>query len=267
MLLNNLSKLILQIELNLVFDDNTKKTGIVKVGDTVKITYRRDYEKHEGIGVIRQITTALNSKNSKNLFINPTILVDFSKNYESQKVRIPVEDILDFEILTKDKYKPPFEEIIIHNLASANIKIEKVYVSYNCMINDFYHMKTGDLVILEEVDPITKICSHSLYEVSDTSFKYVMDIGDTKYTINQSKIELPEKEPDEDKPNNDCDKHGCHHHHHNHEPEVISPVDPEDNPNISSSGGVIVVQGGIEIDIDNPNLSNVVIIDQDNPNL
>ena len=265
MLLKNESQLILQLKVDLVFDDNTKKDGIICVGDVVKLAYRRDAKRVEGIGTVRQITTSFNSSNAFKFFINPTILVDFSSNYSSNKVRIPVDDILDFEILSTGKYIPPFENIILHNLETGNIKIKKVYVLENKMLDDFHNLKMNDLVILKETDETTLYCANKLYMVMEDIFKYVMDIGDTKYEMIPEDKPKPSIKPDPkpDKPKYDC---CCGNKHYSDTPAIITPIDPDDNPNNGSN--IIVTPDKGTMDSDNPNIiPNLIILDNDNPNL
>ena len=260
MLLKNESQLILQLKMNLVFDDNTKKDGIICVGDVVKLAYRRDAKRVEGIGTIRQITTSFNSSNAFKFFINPTILVDFSTNYSSNKVRIPVDDILDFEILSTGKYIPPFETILLHNMETGNIKIKKVYVLESKMLDDFHNLKLNDLVILKETDESTLYCANKLYMVMEDTFKYVMDIGDIKYEIVTEDKPIPDPKPDKPKYDCCCDKH------HTDYPTIITPIDPDDNPN-NVSNIIVTPDEGI-MDSDNPNIiPNLIILDNDNPNL
>ncbi len=108
MLIKNTSKIIIEVQIELLFDDGSKKKDIIKVGDKVKLVYRKNFKKIENIGIIRAVTTRLdrcqdqkNGTACRQSFVCPYLEVDFSEDFESYKDRIPVDDILDFEIIER----------------------------------------------------------------------------------------------------------------------------------------------------------------------
>lgn len=104
MLVRNTSKLILQVELELYFDDGTTKREIVGEGDIIRLIFRRNYKKVDNVGVVRGITTTVNQKRMSVYGkdkINTCLIMDFSEDFESKHLLVPVDDILDFEMVTK----------------------------------------------------------------------------------------------------------------------------------------------------------------------
>lgn len=109
MLLRNESAIKFYVEINLYFDDGTEKHFNLNVGDTIKVTHRRD-------GFVRIDTGKLiriDSLEKRNLYkelnedcfchfnMNPIAVlnIDTSKQYESEVERIIISDLIDVEIL------------------------------------------------------------------------------------------------------------------------------------------------------------------------
>ena len=102
MLVSNNSSLKMQVRLDLLFDDGSEKHPEIKVGDKLVITYRRNYQKHENVGVVRDIT--IRSMMNNTAFIRRDnskicLYLDFSDQYDSEVVCINTDDILDCDVI------------------------------------------------------------------------------------------------------------------------------------------------------------------------
>lgn len=102
MLVSNNSSLKMQVRLDLLFDDGSEKHTEIKVGDKLVITYRRNYQKHENVGVVRDIT--IRSMMNNTAFIRRDnskicLYLDFSDQYDSEVVCINTDDILDCDVI------------------------------------------------------------------------------------------------------------------------------------------------------------------------
>ena len=96
MLIANKSKVIVEIDLNLIFDDNSIKSFRLKEGDIIAITYRQEFKKIQKVGRVTKITYVAPPKNSD---IEPSAILtmDFSGKHSSNIRKIALEDILNVE--------------------------------------------------------------------------------------------------------------------------------------------------------------------------
>lgn len=113
MLIDTKYKTNIQVSLSLFFDDDSVKKGTLEVGDIVELTYRRDHKKRKDTGKISNIYIFANGLPSNRETV--VLDLDFSDEYESRKVRVPIQDIIDFNIIkysdgskpNKPPHKPP----------------------------------------------------------------------------------------------------------------------------------------------------------------
>lgn len=113
MLIDTKYKTNIQVSLSLFFDDDSVKKGTLEVGDIIELTYRRDHKKRKDTGKIINIYIFANGLPSNRETV--VLELDFSDEYESRKVRVPIQDIIDFNIIkysdgskpNKPPHKPP----------------------------------------------------------------------------------------------------------------------------------------------------------------
>lgn len=105
MLVANKSKVIVEIDLNLIFDDSTIKSFRLQEGDIIAITYRQDFKKIQKVGMIKNIAYVAPPKNSG---VEPSALLtmDFSGTHSSNIQKIMLEDILNVEQIDMTEEEP-----------------------------------------------------------------------------------------------------------------------------------------------------------------
>lgn len=112
MLIENRSKVIVEIDLNLIFDDSTIKSFRLKEGDIIAITYRQDFKKLQKVGMVKNIAYVAPPKNSG---IEPSALLtmDFSGKHSSNIQKIMLDDILNVEQVSipDDEPEIDFEDL------------------------------------------------------------------------------------------------------------------------------------------------------------
>lgn len=96
MLLENRSRVIVEIDLNLIFDDSTIKSFRLKEGDIIAITYRQNFKKMQKVGMIKNIAYIAPPQKS-NLEPSAVLTMDFSGKHSSNIRKIALEDILNVE--------------------------------------------------------------------------------------------------------------------------------------------------------------------------
>lgn len=138
MLIRNISKVIVEVQIELLFDDNSVKKDIIRVGDEIKVVYRKNFKKIENIGVVKSITTrmdnrvnSMNQEICKSSFIHPYLEIDFSEDFKSSNDRISVDDILDFEVIQRSSVNSEN-----FSVGYGAIDYAEVYGKYHCQEND-----------------------------------------------------------------------------------------------------------------------------------
>ena len=97
MLIKTVLKTNISVSLELYFDDDTVKKGTISKGDIVELSYRKDCRVVKDKGKIFDIFIYATNPTKKE---NRVILgIDFSDDYRSCRRKVPVEDIVDFDIL------------------------------------------------------------------------------------------------------------------------------------------------------------------------
>lgn len=100
MLIKTDYEIITQLKIHLAFDDDTVKEDILKKGDIVHIVFKRKFKRIEKTGRIVRITPVLNSELKGFYSMNKVVLeMDFAEDYKSYRLKIPVEDIIDYKII------------------------------------------------------------------------------------------------------------------------------------------------------------------------
>ena len=99
LLLYNKINIHTEIELMLKFADCSEKTANLKVGDRIKLTYRKDFCPLTKSGIIKEINIRVNCNGEIQSELSPYLLMDFSTQYNSDLERICVNDIIDFEMI------------------------------------------------------------------------------------------------------------------------------------------------------------------------
>jgi len=94
MLLKNEIKPVHALAMHLYFDDGSEKIDTVREGDILSIEYRREFKKLKGTGKVVKIAN-IYYPGSEN--ISAVLTMDFADKYESTIIKIPTEDILDFD--------------------------------------------------------------------------------------------------------------------------------------------------------------------------
>ena len=97
MLINTTYKTDIRVTLCLEFDDGSTKNATLQVGDIVEVTYRKDYTKCKDTGKIRNIYIFANGLPTNRQTV--VFEFDFSDDYDSKKRKIPVEDIIYFNVI------------------------------------------------------------------------------------------------------------------------------------------------------------------------
>lgn len=97
MLLNNKSRLCFYAEIDLTFDDETNKKAIFRVGDTIRLSFRRNGVKLTKQGVIKNIypSRIVESQLYGTKKLSAVLDLDCSTNYRSFSYKIDISDILD----------------------------------------------------------------------------------------------------------------------------------------------------------------------------
>ena len=94
MLINSDITVVNVLGIHLYFDDGTEKIDTLREGDIASFTYRRDFSKVQGVGKIVDIKTYGIPCTDK---VHSVLTVDFSDDYASSVVKIPTEDLIDFD--------------------------------------------------------------------------------------------------------------------------------------------------------------------------
>ena len=113
MLLQNRSRIIYKVLIDLVFDDESNKNLVVGIDDVVRIIYRRNGEMRKGIGKITDIIPIVISGSRRvnedcychtNNNDNAKLLIDFGDKYRSNKKYIKLDDIIDISVIEEEEY-------------------------------------------------------------------------------------------------------------------------------------------------------------------
>lgn len=152
LLLYNKVKVHTEIELMLKFADCSEKTAMLKVGDRVKLTYRKDFCPVTKTGMIKEISVRVNCKGEVQNELSPYLLMDFSEQYESNLERLSVNDIINFELILPSTLSHTV------SLWTTNILLEDG-MDAPC------YGKIGDIYVAEEsLDP-----DHSVFKKVSTT--------------------------------------------------------------------------------------------------
>ena len=112
MLVANKSKVIVEIDLNLVFDDDTIKSFIVQEGDILAIVFRQNFKNLQKVGRIVKIEYVAPPKNSG---VEPSALITFdcSGKHSANIQKILLDDILNVEQvdISEDEPEIDFEDL------------------------------------------------------------------------------------------------------------------------------------------------------------
>lgn len=115
MLLNNASKLNYSVDIDLTFDDDTRKTLTVKEGDSINVTFRYNGVKLTKQGEILAIYPAkiMESQLYGTKKMSAIIEIDASTDYKSCTYKVCIDDILD---INANKVEPTEESDVLHDL-------------------------------------------------------------------------------------------------------------------------------------------------------
>lgn len=108
MLIANKSKIAIEIDLNLIFDDDTAKSFRIKEGDIIAITYRYHFKKLQKVGMVRKIEYIAAPKNS-DMEPSAVLIMDFSRKHNSIQGKIRLDDILNVEQVSIPEDKPEID--------------------------------------------------------------------------------------------------------------------------------------------------------------
>ena len=115
MLLNNASKLNYSVDIDLTFDDESRKTLTVKEGDTVNLTFRYNGVKLTKQGEVLSIYPAkiMESQLYGVKKLSAVIELDASTEFKSATYKVCIDDILDINNIN---IEPEEEEDVLHDL-------------------------------------------------------------------------------------------------------------------------------------------------------
>ena len=115
MLLNNASKLNYSVDIDLTFDDDTRKTMTVKEGDTINITFRYNGVKLTKQGEVLAIypSKIMESQLYGVKKMSAVLEIDASTEFKSCTYKVDIDDILD---INANKVEPTEESDVLHDL-------------------------------------------------------------------------------------------------------------------------------------------------------
>lgn len=116
MLLNNASKLNYAVDIDLTFDDDTRKTMTVKEGDTINVTFRYNGVKLTKQGEVLAIypSKIMESQLYGVKKMSAVLEIDASTEFKSCTYKVDIDDILD---VMANKAESEEESDVLHDLS------------------------------------------------------------------------------------------------------------------------------------------------------
>lgn len=112
MLLYGDSQLLFSLMVHLVFDDDTEKKAELNTGDYILLKVRRNGSKFNLAGKIVGIDPVMLNTHPDPKF-TAHLIVDCARQFKSTRLRISVNDILNFKVVSRDDILDLYPDYII----------------------------------------------------------------------------------------------------------------------------------------------------------